>query len=284
MKSLSHHTFIFVFVQIVKCESRAPNKHRLTLLRIALACYLLIEKVKKKLLKMSVIHQSATTIGLTCVCEVCAEEFPSKTKLFKHLEQHGVMSNNSKPIKVVLLVGWLNDLVEDSDTWIIDQIGATSYTEPVTERIEHQLWSAVYALENNLASVADIPAEIVLERPKGFSRGTSCMQRSSFLLGTEPSCHGCCDTFCFQIQRWQGPGGDEGWVDKINSLLPPSIRVIYKTVLSTAGSSEFHAENTCSQRRYEYMLPLRLVMPPELTFVPTTPIVRRVQTHRKGMM
>jgi tRNA pseudouridine(38-40) synthase len=220
--------------------------------------------------------QGATTIGLACICEECGESFNSKTKLFKHLQTHGVEGKSSKPVKIALLVGWLTDLSDESDSWKIDQSGI-SYTDN-GEKMENTLWMAIYAVENQLDSISDVPVDFKVERPKGFSRGTSCVQRSLAFLGTEPSSHGCCDTFCFQVKRWLGT--DEEWTSKVNSFLPANIRVLHKIVLSAAGSSELHAENSCTQRRYEYMIPLRLVMPPELAKQPDAPIVRRVQTHR----
>lgn len=213
------------------------------------------------------------------VCDICSEQFTSKTKLFKHLETHGFEGNNSKPVKVVLLVGWLSELQDENDGWVIDQNPSMcNFTDKQSETVEQALWRSIYAVENELSSLEEISDDVKIERPKGFSRGTSCMQRSSLLLATEPTSHGCCDTFCFQVKRWLGKGGDIEWMDKVNSFLPAHIRVLHRIVLSPAGAGEFHAENSTSQRRYEYMIPLSLVMPPNLAMLPSIPIVRRQRT------
>jgi hypothetical protein len=52
----------------------------------------------------------APTKGNECICIHCNEVFPSKTKLFKHLEIHGVEGIKVPPIKVVIMIGWLAEL------------------------------------------------------------------------------------------------------------------------------------------------------------------------------
>ena len=59
-------------------------------------------------------------------CEYCQENFPSKTKLFKHLGQyHGVESKSSllvRPRKAVILVGWLSEewSYNEEEKWLGD--------------------------------------------------------------------------------------------------------------------------------------------------------------------
>lgn len=85
------------------------------------------------------------------------------------------------------------------------------------------------------------------------------------MTGVEPSCHGLCDTICLNLKHYS-QGTDEDWVDRVNALLPTSVRVIKKYVLSSEMSpKDLHAEVSCTQHRYEYMLPLRLLMPPGTT-------------------
>jgi tRNA pseudouridine(38-40) synthase len=86
-----------------------------------------------------------------------------------------------------------------------------------------------------------------------------------FAAGLEASCHGLCDTFCFNIRPYLS-GNSEDWIDRVNSHLPSSVRVLAKYILASDMSpKEIHAEVSCTQYRYEYMLPLRLLMPPNQT-------------------
>ena len=208
-----------------------------------------------------IIQPDAVTIN-TIVCEICEAAFPSKTKLFKHLELHGFEGNSTKQPKVVLLVGWLSDYLQntdETDAWIGENgdFGSDSRVKFV----EDILLSAIYALENGFNDLKDLPASLIIDRPKGFSRGSSNHQRSFFSPNFETSCHAWCETFCFQSKRWIGNGGDDEWVEKVNSLLPPSVCILKRYVLTNCESSEFSAESSCSQRVYEYLLPLSAIVP-----------------------
>ena len=157
-----------------------------------------------------------------CVCNICQQPFASKSKLFKHLESHGYEGPNTKPEKVVILVGWLAEYAPDEDEWFGDytavntssavaassaiiasgldtktsadliqeesrQKGSGSGTVNVRDiapdRVEDALYKALYAIENGYTSVTQIPPGVIITRPRGLSRGSSCLQRSSFLLG-----------------------------------------------------------------------------------------------------
>ena len=204
-----------------------------------------------------------TKMQASVTCEICGESFPSKTKLFKHLELHGFEGNNTKHPKIILLVGWLSDYmygVDDNDTWEGDVIIVPNSNQNRTsEFVEKSLFKSIFALENGISNISEVPEDV--ERPKSFSRGSSSQQRSSFLQALESSCHSLCDTFCFQSKRWLGEGGDDEWVALINKLLPSSVRVLKRYVLTNAESSEFHGETSCSQRVYEFMLPLTSIVP-----------------------
>jgi tRNA pseudouridine(38-40) synthase len=198
----------------------------------------------------------------TIVCEICEAAFPSKTKLFKHLELHGFEGNGTKQPKIVLLVGWLSDYLQntdENDLWIGENGDFSSDSR--VKFVEDILLSAIYALENGIHDLKDLPASLIIDRPKGFSRGSTNHQRSYFSPNFETSCHAWCDTFCFQSKRWIGNGGDDEWVEKVNSLLPPSVFILKRYVLTNCESSEFNAESSCSQRVYEYLLPLAAIVP-----------------------
>lgn len=201
-------------------------------------------------------------------CTFCKETFSSKTKLFKHLQVHGYVAPNAKPDRVILLVGWLADYCPDKDEWTGDMGSTLVGRDLEVDRVEAALYRAIYCVENSLASTADIPADIVFERQKGSSRASSVVQRSAQLLGVEPSCHGLCDTFCFNLRPYLA-GTNEDWIDAVNTHLPESMRVLGTYVLtSDMHPKDVHAEVSCTQYRYEYMMPLRLLMPASTQCVP----------------
>jgi len=206
-------------------------------------------------------------------CELCSETFASKTKMFKHLSAaHGYVPPNCKPDKVILLVGWVSDLLIDSNTWTSDIGTITTATDcgdggsamiqdqlPV-DKVEDALFRAIYCLENGLDSPSSIPVDVLIARPRGTSRASSVVQRTSMLLSIEPSSHGLCDTFFLSVKRL--PYDDNDWIRRINALLPNTVRVLYRYALGVSSSSnEFHAELSCSQRRFEYMIPYSVLNP-----------------------
>lgn len=209
------------------------------------------------------------------VCSFCNENFVSKTKLFKHLAIHGVEINGYKPAKIVLLVGWLSQVFEDNDVWINELPEEATKLDKTSWEVESSIFKALYALENNLQTTDGIT---ITERPKGYSRGSGYQQRTSNLFATEPTCHGQCDTFCLQIKPI-AQNSVETWRTKMNSFLPETIRVLECYLLDPSISSTFHAESDCSQRRYEYLVPLRFIMPDDIVKAPSVPVTRKSR-HR----
>lgn len=209
-------------------------------------------------------------------CSFCEASFPSKTKLFRHLvESHGFESKD-KPFKVVVLLGWMSHVKNDNDIWLNDHSSIDPSEVDVTSV---QVENAFFAAYNQLA-YQDLPSPCY-DRPKGYSRGTGIAQRTSLLYSSEPTCHSLCDTLCFQLKSWGNhyEGGKEGWVRRMNELLPPTIRILQAYMLSSAAGSNFHAEMDCSQRRYEYLIPLSAVMPPHIVKPPEIAVTRR-NKHR----
>ncbi|RYY87516.1 hypothetical protein EON63_03880, partial [archaeon] len=202
--------------------------------------------------------------------------FSSKTKLFKHLIVHGYESNSLKPSKVVLLVGWLSSVVDDEDKWISDQTWNSHLGDKTSSVVEQAVFKAVYVVENGLESIDQIPnggQEAVLDRLKGFSRGGSVLQRTSVLFSTEPTCHSLCDTFCFQT-RPLGLKPIQTFVSELNKYLPDDIYIHHGYLLSNEAGSSFHAETECTQRRYEYLMPLHIIMPTAFITPPAQQVTR----------
>lgn len=263
-----------------------------------------------------------------CKCTICGLELPSKTKLFKHLSLHGVDTMNTKPFKVVLLVGWLspnyfllnNDNAEspillppaDNDwlgeeVWLNDQLPSARKPDVTSRFVDLALFQAIQAYESGLSSstakVTYPPTgSTFIEKPRGYSRASSTAQRSSPLYSSEPTCHGLLDTIVMNIKPWGvdpqpeyslGKDGrtpsliipynlsaGEAWRNKINEYLPPNIRIHKAYPLSvpypipspslseiddikklpTKTPTDLQAEVACTQRRYEYIFPLRLLI------------------------
>ena len=189
------------------------------------------------------------------VCKICAAILPSKTQLFKHLESHGYESLYSKPDKIVLLFGWLSQDVNLSEERLKDS-PINLKLDLTADRIENDLFRAIYAVDNDLESLDSVPA--IVDRPKALSRSSTITQRADYIIGIEPTVHGLCDTICFHAsKRWTG--SQDNWIEKVNHYLPHTIRVLDRLVLP-ASASDFHAFTSCTQRIYEYMMPLNIIM------------------------
>lgn len=189
------------------------------------------------------------------ICAHCDEKFTSKNKLFEHLSSHGVERESIRSIrpgKIVLLVGWLSQIKEDDkNEWEMDGYLSHSWTE-ISDRIEDALFYAIDEVDGNVDKTST---------SRGLSRASSCAQRASHLLQAEKTSHAVADVFCFQIPGKSKPKDTE-WLDAVNSKLPSDIRVLEVYNLPSSFT-DFHAEAACSQRVYEYVLPLNILFPPD---------------------
>eukprot|EP01041_Mallomonas_annulata_P008441 gene8441-17406_t len=191
----------------------------------------------------------AETSKSVIACTLCTETFDSKNQLFKHLITHGYIS--SKLEKIVLLVGWKADNRNVVNNWKKEYNTNHSWTEEA-DNVEYAIWSAIHAVENG-----NKYGDAIIERPKGYSRGSSCAQRACFLLSKEESCHGICDVLCMPSKPCLDK---ESWIESVNNILPQSVRVMDRITVPK-GAGDFHAESVCSQRRWEYMVPLDILLP-----------------------
>lgn len=191
-------------------------------------------------------------IGDKIVCNICALVLPTKTQLFKHLEEHGFTSLYAKPERVVLLFGWTSYACQSQDRTFKDAISFDAENDTV----ENQIFRAIYAVENGLTSMADCPD--VVERPRAVSRSSNSIHKSGHIVGMEASSHGSCDTMCFHsAKRWRGDATQ--WMALVNAFLGDDIRILDRIVLPP-GVYDFQAETSCTQRRYEFMMPLNIIM------------------------
>ena len=65
------------------------------------------------------ISDAAQAVAITCT--MCQTDFPSKRKLFRHLETvHDLVSDRAQPCKVACLVGWLSHEGSDIESYLKD--------------------------------------------------------------------------------------------------------------------------------------------------------------------
>lgn len=63
-------------------------------------------------------------------CSLCELELPSKRKLFQHLvDVHDYVDDRAKPVKCVILVGWLSKETEDMEVFLNDPRNVSSFRE-----------------------------------------------------------------------------------------------------------------------------------------------------------
>jgi len=238
-----------------------------------------------------------THIGRPCQCTICEEHFSSKRQLFKHLEVvHNYMDENMKPVKVVCLVGWLSEETSDLEIFIKDSrldserlmtttAGGSALALSQDElsgngttksRVETALFDTIRDCFNTdlpatteermkeLARSSPAPGvepgvtqpAITSSRPKSVTRGSQA--ESTAAVGVERTCHALADTFCFHLLR--PIGNEQAWLDSVNARLPSNMRVLSCRVAPGKGS-DLNANASCSQRRYEVMLPVDMMLP-----------------------
>ena len=157
------------------------------------------------------------TKGVEQKCSECSEVFPSKTKLFKHLEvSHGVLGTSSIPFeKAILLVGWINGVdgeeYDESDVWKKDgNLNAEWNSQGADGKVLDLLVTAIASVDE----IADLKDAI-----KTMSRSTSCAQRAAYSLGQEISASASCETFSVMVRKLLG----------VHHRQPPALRIDCET-------------------------------------------------------
>jgi hypothetical protein len=117
-------------------------------------------------------------------CSICSQVFSSRTKLFKHLECHGIIGSNPYE-KIVLLIGWLaidsQPLVSDyeDEKYIKDGTLKALWTSSSCS-IEASLSAAIEAVDsetvNNGCNIDTQSNTETSEYLRNLTRSSSCAQ------------------------------------------------------------------------------------------------------------
>ena len=199
------------------------------------------------------------SVPIASTCSICREEFCSKSKLFKHLEEdHGVVdTTRKKMVRVAMCVGWISDEVTDVE----DMKDSTARYEEESEagttlrRVESTLFSTIHSEFGSLTLSCDSNVEGGIIIPKSCARASQ--DRPTAPNAMERTAHGLSDMFVIALDHHPGP--EETFVKKLNAALPDWLSVFSCKVLP--GNGNFQAHRACTQRRYEYMLPLDGFLP-----------------------
>jgi len=195
--------------------------------------------------------------------------------MYRHLEDHAIIIP-SKLKKIVILIGWLADpLEDDSDEFISseDTLRMKACDE-TSDKVDTDLCRAILSVEGDYFQAEIDP---LTRKPKTYIRASKSSQRSSFICQAEASVNGICDTVLFASRVW--PAGDKDWIDKVNKELltiNPNIKVLHRYVMPP-GTHDFHAERDCTQRRYEYILPINVLTNEDIykKYIPAEPVKER---------
>ena len=195
--------------------------------------------------------------SISASCSLCEETFTSRTKMFRHLEAtHGVVDETRKKItRVVVCVGWISDEIEDVEvrdsTARHESAPACATTQ---RRVETTLFNTIQSEFGYLTLSQDCdPKEGIT--PKAYSRGSQ--DRPTAPNAMERTAHALSDIFVLMFDNHPGP--EETWIKKMNASLPDWMSVFSCKVLP--GKGNLSAHQSCTQRRYEYLLPLSSFLP-----------------------
>jgi hypothetical protein len=237
---------------------------------------------------VAIADQSTVIAPAQHVCEYCLKEpataananFSSRTKLFSHLESiHGVEykggSANKRfgKRKAIVLIGWLApaDTI-DNEVWLSDQLAPP---DDSCKSIQSVLFAAIYAMEHNvpISDIIDAAGKVTLDQSlvcHGVTRSSSCRDRASSLQGQEDSCNSLAETISYTpippplalTSRGVLLSNTDEWVTRVNEVLDSipfayKVQVLDKIILPEEAIGHFHAEENCTQRLYEYCVPIK---------------------------
>ena len=192
--------------------------------------------------------------AITTSCSICGKEFASKTKLFKHLEEHGWEPEAvDVAIKTALLVGWLRSYPGDEDDG--DGGGHSS-------RIGDDDSSAGSVGSSLIAAVDEVDGEM---RDRTSFSAAQCGTSSSVAAASRAAAdHGAvADLWMLPLVRLteQTQTASEEWVARVNSALSAAGTEVVVLDRITLPIKELDPEGVCTSRVYETIFPVDALMP-----------------------
>jgi tRNA pseudouridine(38-40) synthase len=207
-------------------------------------------------------QNEGVTVPVPTVCSLCQGSFESKTKLFKHLEaDHGIVDNTrKKPVRIAVTVGWISDESVDIEdiTDSTARYDVEHESASTKRRVESTLFNTIQKVFGSLvlSQQQDVSSDANV-LPKSYSRGSH--DRATAPNALERTAHGLSDLFVFVLECHPGP--EDVWLAKLNGALPHWIQCFMCKIFPGSGGGDFSANQSCNQRRYEYILPLKSVLP-----------------------
>ena len=187
--------------------------------------------------------------GAGVACVHCGRKFPSRNKMFKHL-QHGKDGGEACMAKAredgmpavketercALLLGYAGDPYAGLGA---EYQGHMWQADGIHGEAERLLWEAVHAADGREGAAGKV-------------------QRFSRASRADRGLHSVGNVVCLTANklRSQDPAESRAWCATVNAALPEDIRVIGRW--SVEG--DFHAKNSVEKRRYEMLVPLHTLV------------------------
>ena len=202
--------------------------------------------------------------AITTSCSICGKEFASKTKLFKHLEEHGWEPEAvDVAIKTALLVGWLRSYPgEENGDGDSSRIGDDSSDTRDAPCSVGSMGSAGSVGCSLIAAVDGVDGEM---RDRTSFSAAQCGTSSSVAAASRAAAdHGAvADLWMLPLVRLseQTQAASEEWVTRVNGALSAAGAEVMVLDRITLPIKELDPEGVCTSRVYETLFPVDALMP-----------------------
>ena len=190
--------------------------------------------------------EEARKQGVGVACEYCARRFPSRNKMFKHLQgqdggedcmvkaRDAGMAIAKKTERVALLLVYAGERYTGAGA---SYQGHHWQSDGIHGEVEQQLWNAVHAVDGRDG------------KPGKVARFTRASR-------TDRGLHSLGNVVCLAVTKIADPEAARVWVEQVNAQLPEDIRVLGRWPVE----NDFHAKNSVEKRRYEMLVPLHTLV------------------------
>jgi tRNA U38,U39,U40 pseudouridine synthase TruA len=191
--------------------------------------------------------EDARKKGVGVACVHCGRLFPSRNKMFKHLQQ-GMDGGEACMLKarddgmpvakqterVAVLLAYAGEKYAGAGS---SYQGHHWQSDGIHGEVERLLWEAVHAVDERDGS----PGKVAR-----FSRASR----------TDRGLHSFGNVVCLAANRLVDPAAAQAWVERVNEKLPEDLRVLGRWPVE----NDFHAKNSVEKRRYEMLVPLHTLV------------------------